>query len=119
MNNSTRTHLHRAIIGVLVAAPAFWFVSQNILKYVLGWLPDIEVIAFHPAILIGGASLAVLLNALSVIKFKVEEQGDERMFVIGLMNRGLNLAVIFITAGLLSVMFVYLVVENFPLQGCA
>lgn len=108
-----RIHGWTAIIGLFAALPAIQFVSLNILKYELGVLADINIYVFHPVILIGGSIFAVLINAWSVVKFRVVQEGDMRIFMVGLANRRINIAVLGVAAGFILIMFAYLVVENF------
>lgn len=114
MNNEHRVRIHdlTAIFGLLAATPAILFVSFNIMKYQLGWLPDIDIIAVHPAILIGGSIFAVLANTWSVQALRIVQEDKMSWLMFAFRNRGLNLAVILIAAGFLLVMFAYIIVEN-------
>lgn len=97
---------------MLTATPAILFVSLNIMKYQLGWLPDIDIIAIHPAILIGGSIFAVLLNTWSVLALRKVQADKMSWLMFAFVNRGLNLAVLLIAAGFLLVMFAYIIIEN-------
>jgi hypothetical protein len=114
MNISKKAHIHTltAIVGLLAALPAIQFASTNILKYVLGWLPNLEIMPFPPLLLIGGSLIAILLNAWSVLEFRLVRESEVNWLMFGIRKRGWNLAVLIIACGFLAILTAYVIVEN-------
>ena len=111
-NHHFRIHDATAIIGFLTAIPAILFVTLNVLKYELGLLPAIEIAAIHPAILLGGGMAAVLLNAWSILEFRISRQGRQIWLSFGFTNRPWNIMVLGLSGTFLFALIGYVILEN-------
>ena len=56
-----------AVVGLLAALPALYFVSGNILKYELKMLPNVNIVPLPPIVLVGGLLIAIMLNYYSLL----------------------------------------------------
>ncbi len=111
-NHHFRIHDVTAIIGIVAAIPAILFVTLNVLKYEVGLLPNMDIAAIHPAILLGGGMAAVLLNAWSILEFRVSRQDQQIWLSFGFTNRPWNIAVLGLSGVFLFVLIAYVVFEN-------
>lgn len=110
--NPTRFRSLSAVLGLVLALPAVLFVAFNVLKYELGLLPGIEIAPPHPALLLGSALAALLLNAWAVLELRLERQDDVVWLMLGFANRPWNWAVLILVGLFLSLLLGYVVVEN-------
>lgn len=101
-----------AALGLLLAMPALYFVSANILKYELNALPGLRVLSIHPAVLLGGLVLAVVLNLWPVLHVGARRTGAVLTIMITLRARLWNLVSLGIAAVTLGTLLLYAVVEN-------
>ncbi len=91
-------------LGLGVALPALYFVTGSILKYELHLLDTVEIYVFPPWVLIGGLTLALLLNGSTLIPWNRQSDACTR----SIFNRVIALA-----SGLcLLVLLLYVIVEN-------
>ena len=112
LDEPTRYRNWSAAIGLILALPAVLFVSLNVLKYELGLLPGIEVAPLHPALLLGSALGALLLNVWAVLEVRLEQREDRVWLMLGFANRPWNWAVLALAGLFLSLLLAYAVVEN-------
>lgn len=68
-------HKITALLGVAATLPLAVFVTSNMLKYELGIWPGLQIPSIHPAILIGGVLIALMMNAWSILDVKVSKTG--------------------------------------------
>lgn len=111
-NHYFRPHNITAAIGFLVAIPAIVFVTLNLLKYQFGVLPGIDVPAFHPAVLLGGGMAAVLLNAWSILEFRISRENRKVWLSFGFTWRPWNIAVLGVAGLFLLILVAYVILEN-------
>jgi hypothetical protein len=110
--NRVISHPYAAILGLIAAIPLLLFVSLNILKYELGLMPGIEIIPIHPAVIVGGGMAAILLNAWSIMQFRVTREDHKLWVMLGFVNRPWNLVVLLLAGAFLLAVLGYVVVEN-------
>jgi len=109
---SDRRHCFAAALGFVAALPVVYFVTANVLKHELGLLPNIDIPTLHPALLMGGALAAVLVNLWSVVELDVKV-GDRRVrLTIDFVLRPWNLAVLALAALFAMTLLAYALVEN-------
>ncbi len=101
-----------AALGLLLAMPALYFVSANVLKYELNALPEMRVLPIHPAVLLGGLLLAAALNLWPVLHVGARRSSDALTIMITLRARLWNLASFGIAAVTLGTLLIYAVMEN-------
>lgn len=112
LENPNRLRSLSAALGCALALPVVLFVTFNILKYEFGLLTGIEIIPVHPAILLGTALAAVLLNAWAVLQIRLERRNDTLWIKFGFTNRPWNWAVLALAGLFLLALLTYAVVEN-------
>jgi hypothetical protein len=109
-------------LGFLLIVPTLYFVTGSLLKYNLGLLHSFTLLDWlehspstaekfnfiSPFIFIGGTILSILLNM--PVRFRVKSRNLISFSYVGLSK--MNLIIAFISALLLSVLMVYLVLEN-------
>ena len=98
-----------AMVGLLVAIPALYFVSGNILKYELNMLPNVNILPLSPIVLIGGLLIAIMLNFYSVLH---QRKSDAFSVYEIVKTRLWNVIVFAIGAMFLTLLLGYVVVEN-------
>lgn len=101
-----------AIVGVAAALPLVFFVTSNVLKYELGFFSGWEISNIHPAILLGGAYLALTLNAWSAFDFSMSRRGRTVRVTMEFVARRWNFAVLALTMLFVLAVSLYLIVEN-------
>lgn len=115
-----------ATIGLLLTAPAAYFIFASILKYVLG-LPALFN-AIEPALtsmggketlgwninllLLFGPLIALLINVTSIFKIQWDKRDDEINIHIIIQQKLLNWIVAGISGGSLALLFLYALGEN-------
>ncbi len=102
-----------AALGLLLITPAVYFVIANLLKYELNALPGLRVLPIHPALLLGGLMLAVMLNLWPLLGLTTRKIDDLLMIIISLRVRLWNLVILGIAVVTLSTLLIYVAVENF------
>ncbi len=112
VNNKFHFYNIVAIIGVICLSPVLYFVSFNILKYKIGLFPNMEILTFHPAVLLGGGMIAILLNLWSIFDFRVLHQEDKIWLSFGFTNRPLNIIILGTATVLILVLVSYVALEN-------
>lgn len=114
-----------AFVSFVFALPALIFVPAGIL-FSLG-LPQLSDLIFnatdqspflrlfiHPVVLMGGVSLAFLLNLLPICRVNIERQAGELVSTLRLRKgHWLNLTFITLSLTALAVMLLYGLAENF------
>ncbi len=110
--NTTSIHSLTAIAGVAAALPLVFFVTSNVLKYDLGFFSGWEIPNIHPAILLGGALLALILNAWSTFDFSMSRRGRTIRVTVEFVARRWNFAVLALAALFILAVLLYLIVEN-------
>ena len=98
--------------GLLMAAPALYFVTANVLKYELGAAPGLEVAPIHPAILIGGLALAMTVNLWPILRVGIRRTEGELTVAVSVRTRPWNLVIVALAAATLGALLAYAVVEN-------
>lgn len=98
-----------AIAGFVVIVPALTICLLG----PLGLEPP--RIITHPLVILGGLTLAMAMNALTVARVNARMEGDNLIGSVSLRLKGslMNLAVIGLSLVLLVTISVYLFVENF------
>ena len=89
--------------GLLMAAPALYFVTANVLKYELRVASGLDVAPIHPVILVGGLMLTGILNLRPVLQVATGRSVRGRVW---------NLVALGISALTLATLLAYVVVEN-------
>lgn len=112
---SRRLALWLAVLGTLAALPALYFVPANVLKYEVGLFPDWSIAPLSPALLVGGSTLALVLNLLAVMTVKAKRRPDGVAVTFTIRRRWSNLFVLGVGLLLLGAMALYIAVENFAL----
>ena len=102
-----------AALGLLLTMPALYFVIANLLKYQLNVLPGMRVFPIHPALLLGGLMLAVMLNLWPLLRLTTSKIDDLLTIIISLRVRLWNLVILGIAVVTLSTLLIYVAVENF------
>ena len=87
-----------AVLGLLLAMPALYFVIANVLKYELNVLPGLRVLPIHPAVLVGGLALAAMLNLWPVLNVGAQRTREVLTIIITLRARLWNLVSLGIAA---------------------
>ena len=113
-----RDHHRLAYVGFFLILPALILCLGGILQSALGVRQfneaiNFDLFVFNPVIIMGGLILAFGLNLIPVIRLKYEDGT-----LIGLIKiRGnlLNLSLIVLISTVLSVIFLYLLAENFQI----
>ena len=83
-----------AVLGLLLSTPALYFVIANLLKYELHALPGLRVLPIHPALLLGGLMLAVMLNLWPLLRLTTSKIDDLLTIIISLRVRLWNLVIL-------------------------
>ena len=106
-----RFHLF-AVVGAIAASPAVYFVVGNILTFELGLFPGIEIQPISPVILLGGCSIAALLNVWPLLASFRADHGLSSWLVEVVQTRKSNLLVLCTGSFLLIFLLAYAIVEN-------
>ena len=104
------THPTRAAVaGLVLLLPALVLVTTGVLDLT----PPAALV--HPVLVMGGVFLAIVLNALPVIRLGIAQDGDRLVGTIAVRVRGSagNLGALLAGGLLLAIIAVYLFVENF------
>lgn len=109
---SERRERGLAAAGVLVALPALYFVTANLVKYELGLYPALPVYPFSPFIVLGGLLLAVALNLYPIVQAHVSFEDQVLAVSLRVRMQTWNGAVVAVGALYLGILGAYLVVEN-------
>lgn len=98
-----------AVAGLVLLIPAITLVSFGL----SGLEPPAPLV--HPALVLGGILIAITLNALSVLRFRVSQDGDNLMSTVSVRVRGSVTNLIALTVGSLLVVTIatYMFVESF------
>lgn len=107
-----------AVIGFVLIIPALILCLGGILQSFLGNPQFNEAInfnlfVFRPVVILGGLALAFALNALAVFQVSFQREGDSLVSTIKVRAKFLSLGLIALSVGLVSIIFVYLLAENF------
>lgn len=105
-------HRSSAVLGFLFLAPALWFVTANVLKYELGFLPGWNILPLHPTLLLGGIAAAMVLNAASVTTFQWQRRGQSIRCQFEITLRVWNALVLALAGLSLLALLAYAVAEN-------
>jgi len=109
---SAKNHRITAALGIAATLPLVFFVTSNVLKYELGFLPEWQVPLIHPAILIGGVLVAIIVNAWSIFDIVVSSSGRKLNIAIEITADAWNLTALILACVFFAVMIMYLFVEN-------
>ena len=106
-----------ATIGLISVIPALLLVTSGILQSAFGLteVSDSLLVVDHPVIILGGLMLALALNILPIIKIKWQAEDGSLVGMIRLKGRLFNIMITFLSLFLVSLIFLYLFVENFDL----
>ncbi len=115
MTGTTFASIHKvtAILGATAALPLVFFVTSNLLKYELGALPEWKVPMIHPAILIGGIFVALIMNAWSIFDIAVSRSHRRLRIVVEITVRRWNLITFTLASAFSIAIVLYLFAENF------
>ena len=111
-NTSANMHRITAALGIAATLPLVFFLTANVLKYELGFLPEWQVPLIHPAILIGGVLVAIIVNAWSIFDVGVTRSGRKLNIAIGITANAWNLTALILACVFFAVMIIYLFFEN-------
>ena len=120
----------KAVIGIILMIPAFYFFMSNVLYYEFGFLyvfrveelfytnPDNFALfnLISPIVFIGGLGFSMLINLDAVISFRFKRQERGLISAIQFHPHLLNLVIIAISLFTLSAMLGYAFVENVTLR---
>lgn len=67
----------------------------------------------HPAVVLGGLAIALLINLLSILSVSIENSADELKGKVLIKKSGWNIAPLVLGSVLGMIIFLYLVAENF------
>ena len=114
MNRNSKLALSSSVFVL----PAFLLVLGGVAQSGFGTtrISDIlnyDLIVFRPIVIMGGLSLAVVLNLLPVVHLTYED--GVVVTTLTLKKRLLNLALLGSIGGLSAIIFLYLIVENLPI----
>ena len=103
-----------AIIGILLISPTLIFVAIGILQYELGWIETNDIISrfSHPLLIMGGPVAAVLLNFIPLFSLKMNRAELQISGELNLKRKLFNTGVFCCGIVLISILFLYLFVEN-------
>lgn len=110
-----------ALWGFLFLIPAMFIAVPGILFSLFGYADAFDGLQrslnfwdmlVHPAVVLGGLALAILINLLSVLKLNVASEGDEIVSTISVKKSAWNLVPLLLGGMLAAVIFLYLVAEN-------
>ncbi|MCH7638487.1 MAG: hypothetical protein IH855_03360 [Bacteroidetes bacterium] len=102
-----------ATLGFVLSLPALLLFISGMLQSFSG----IEVMLLphallHPAVILGGLALALVLNARATLRIRKEDSETGITISLDIARRKANLAVLGIGLFLLGAIFAYLFVEN-------
>ena len=102
-----------AALGALLSLPALLLFISGMLQSFSG----IEVMLLpqsllHPAVILGGLALALVLNARATLRIRKEDSETGITISLDIARRKANLAVLGLGLFLLGAIFAYLFVEN-------
>ena len=102
-------HLQVAVAGFVLLLPALILVSSGLLGF------ERPAALVHPVLVMGGLLLAFTLNALSVSRVRLGQDGGNLVGTISVRVRGsvMNLTALMISCLLFATITAYLFVENF------
>jgi hypothetical protein len=123
MTDSTLLHTgpKTALWGTLFLIPALLIAVPGMLFTLFGYsdifdglqIPfNLRNLLVHPAVVLGGLTLAILINLLAVIKLRVENERNQFVGTILLKKSAWNLIPLILGGLLAVVIFLYLVAEN-------
>ncbi len=114
MTRTAFANIHKitALLGVAATLPLAVFVTSNILKYELGVWPELQIPSIHPAILIGGVLVALIMNTWSILDVKVSKTGRRVRVVAEIAAHRWNLIALILACVFFVTMALYLFVEN-------
>ena len=114
MTRTAFVNIHKitALLGVAATLPLAVFVTSNILKYELGVWPGLRIPSIHPAILIGGVLVALIINTWSILDVKVSKTGRGVRVVAEITAHRWNLIALILACVVFVTMVLYLFVEN-------
>ena len=114
MTGNTFTNIHRmtAVVGIVAALPLVFFVTNNILIYELGILPNWQFPITRPAILLGGCLITLVLNAWSLFDVAISRAGHRVRIVVEFTAHRWNLVTFAVASVFLLATVLYLIVEN-------
>ena len=118
-------HNSSFLIGLLLSLPTAYFILINLLNEMgYGYLynasePMFENLGIRESfglninlLIVFGPVLALLLNVLSVLHIRFETTKEKIDCRVSIEKNWLNLAVIFLSGGVLAFIFLYLFAEN-------
>ena len=116
-------HNRLAVGGLILALPALTLCTLGLLQSLFGLetasnLTDTLGVLIHPVVILGGVALAFFINLWPALD--VDYQSDEEAFSLKITVRRYwsNLSIVGLTLLLVSIIFVYLLAENFGIfQG--
>lgn len=108
-----------ALLGLICALPACYFVIGSALKYELGYLAAVQIREFHPIVLVGGLLLSLLLNLWPFLSPKTIFSSLEGNAVVRLKGRVANAALAGVSGICILVMLLYVITENIMERGGA
>jgi len=125
----TRTFNTQALIGLLLIAPAAFFISLALSKYLIGIDYFFDVFdsfiaspghperfqifnVVSPIVFLGGSFLALILNVVAVTGLKFKKENSNLVTSLLIKGNFWNLAVVTISFLILSILVGYAIGEN-------
>ena len=112
LNGIGRSIVWVAIVGAIAVSPAIYFVIGNILTFELVLFPSVEIRSVSPIVLLGGCTIAALLNLWTILASFQRDNGLIRWFVEVLRTRRSNLVVSGVGFFFLAFLLAYAILEN-------
>lgn len=109
-----------AVIGFLCTIPALLLVTSGLAQSLLGWSHlnqalNFEWVIFHPAVILGGLGVGLLLNVWAVAHISFQRQTGAWVSTVTIQPRWFSLGLIGVVFALGGVIFLYLLAENFQI----
>ena len=125
----TKTFNTQALIGLLLIAPAAFFISLALSKYLIGIDYFFDVFdsfiassghperfqifnTISPIVFLGGSFLALILNVLAVTGLKFKKENSNLVTILMIKGNFWNLAVVLVSFLILSILVGYAIGEN-------
>ena len=113
----SQTDIVLSVIGFLPALPTMYFFTGSFLKYELHLLPSADILVPPPIVMIGGLLLAILLNLYPLIRQSAGKPDSVFWWSTALTAVRWNVMTVLLSTLFLSLLFGYVLVENYLEMG--